>query len=190
MRRASATRSSEPADASSTLATTQRTATGWPITLEMPASMAGRRRSAASLRNACSSGKPSVTIGAVDRDRTAGHDERLGRWVRAELDDDRRPGGEELLEVRASCRLGGDRGGRRGGRGRWLGRVSGAAAAGGPAAATGRTLRDVWGTGQPGASAPGGPGASVGRRAVSAQAAASMSTASASVSRPAVRARR
>ncbi len=35
---------------------------GRPITAEMPASMAGRRRSAASLRNACSSGKPRVTI--------------------------------------------------------------------------------------------------------------------------------
>src|SRR4051812_48436654 len=45
------------------LATTQRTDTGWPRTLAMPASIAVRRRSAASFKKACSSGKPRVTMG-------------------------------------------------------------------------------------------------------------------------------
>ena len=60
--------------------------------------MPGFRRSAWSFRNACSSGKPRVTIGAVDGDRAAADDQRLGRRVRAEPFDDRRPGGEQLGE--------------------------------------------------------------------------------------------
>ena len=72
-----------------------------------------------SLRNACSSGKPRRHDRAVDGDRPAGEDERLGRRVRAQLRDDRGPGRQRArrgAEAPPASR-------RRGGGRRWRGRA-------------------------------------------------------------------
>ena len=104
IRRASArtkAASAGPGAATSMLATTQRTVTGWPRTAAIPASMPGRRRSACVLEERLLLREAEGHDGAIDGDRPAGDDQRLGRRVRAELVDDGRPGREQLVERRA-----------------------------------------------------------------------------------------
>jgi hypothetical protein len=101
IRFASAMRYASPAaagEASSTLATTQRTldcpAQALPDTVLDHVLLALGHV----LEKRLFLGEAERDDSPLDRDRAAGDDERLGRWMLADPGDDRRPGGEELLE--------------------------------------------------------------------------------------------
>ena len=84
----------------------------------MPASMLGPPALGDVLEEGLLLGEAEGDDVAVDGDRPAGDDQRLGRRVRAELGDDRRPAPRGARSRAAAGRRGGRRGGRGGGCGR------------------------------------------------------------------------